>query len=225
MEQVVMETQRREELGSGPAGRMRKQGLVPGVVYGLDRESIAIAVPREGLAAALRTEQRLNVLLDLRIEGIRATRQTAVIVKAIQRHPVTRAPLSVDFQWISLTELITVHIPIHVQGEAPGVSQEGGVVDQILHEIEVKCLPTDIPDYLVADITGLGINDTLHVAALQAPADVEILADPADPVINIAPPIREEDLAARVDETMLEGLEEVPLEEPGEAAPAEPESE
>ena len=230
MEQVVMTAERREANGSGPARRLRENGMVPGVAYGLDNENVVIAVPRDVLEAALRTEQRLNVLLDLRIKGIKSDKQTAAIVKEIQRHPVTRVPLSVDFQWISLTETITVSVPVQIEGSAPGVDDEGGMVDQIMHEIQVECLPTNIPDHLVADITGMAINDTIHVEALAVPEGVNILVDPAETVVSIAPPIREEDLEVRVEEELLEGLEEVPLAEEelavgeGEQVPGEEEA-
>ena len=238
MEQVAMVAELREETGKGPARRLRVQGLVPGVAYGLDQETVTISVPRGELETALRTERGANVLIDLKIEGVKTGKGTAAIIKEVQRHPVTRQPLSVDLQWISLTETITVQVPVVVQGESPGV-EEGGVVDQILHEIEIACLPTAIPDHLVADITGLNINDTIHVESLEVPEGVELLVDGAEAVISISPPIKEEDLEVRVAEELLEGLEEVPAEEeelvleegeevpaeevPGEEAPAEPE--
>ena len=225
MEEVVIEAQRREETGKGPARRLRAQGLVPGVAYGLGNETVRIQVTRDELEAALRTERGANVLLDLKIEGVKTAKGTAAIIKEIQRHPVTRQPQSVDLQWISLTEKITVQVPVVVEGESPGV-EEGGVVDQIMHELEVACLPTAIPDQLIADITGLNINDTLHLEDIQVPEGVELLADPADAVVSIAPPISDEDLEVRVAEDLLEGLEEVPAEEElvleeGAEAPAE----
>lgn len=233
MEQVVMVAQRREETGKGPARRLRAQGLVPGVAYGLGNDTVAICVRKDELDAALRTERGANVLLDLKIEGVKTAQDTVSIMKEVQRHPVTRQALSVDFQWISLTEKITLQVPVLVEGESPGV-EEGGVVDQIAHEIEVACLPTAIPDHVVIDITGLNINDTLRVEDIQVPEGVELLVDPADPVVSIAPPISEEELEVRVAEELLEGLEEVPLEEeelvveeaeegPADEAPAEPE--
>ncbi len=86
-------------------------------------------------------------------------------------------------------------------------------MDQIIHEVEVRCLPTNIPEHLVADITDLMIGDTVHAETLQVPEGVEILVDPAETVVSIAAPIKEEDLEVRVDELLLEGLEELPLEE------------
>jgi len=212
VEQVVIEAERREEFGSGPARRLREQGIVPGVVYGMGKEALPIAVRADQLEEALRTEQGLNVLLDLQIAGVEVEEGAAAIVKEIQRHPIRRNALSVDFQWISLKETGIFSVPVQVEGTAPGVVADGGVVDQIIHEVEVRCLPTNIPDHLVADITGLRIGDTVHAEALQAPEGVEILIDPAETVVSIAAPIKEEDLEVRVSEEMLAGLEEIPVE-------------
>jgi len=213
MEQVVIEAERREEFGSGPARRLREQSIVPGVVYGMGKETLPIAVSAEQLEDVLRTEQGLNVLLDLQIADVEVEEGAAAIVKSIQRHPISRDALSVDFQWISLKETSIFSIPIQVEGIAPGVVEDGGVVDQIIHEVEVRCLPTNIPEHLVADITDLMIGDTVHAETFQAPEGVEILVDPAETVVSIAAPIKEEDLEVRVDELLLEGLEELPLEE------------
>lgn len=225
MEQVVMEAQRREETGKGPARRLRVQGLVPGVAYGRGQDNVVIAVPTDELESALSTERGANVLIDLKIEGVATPEGTAAIVKAVQRHPISRKPLSVDLQWVSLTEKVTVQVPVVVEGQAPGV-EEGGVVDQIVHEVDVACLPTAIPDRLVIDITGLEINDTLHAGDLQVPEGVELLLEPAETVVSIAPPISEEELETRPAEELLEGLVEVPVEEElvleeGEEVPAE----
>ncbi len=221
MEQVIIEAERREEFGSGPARRLREQGIVPGVVYGMGKDVLPITVPADQLQEALRTEQGLNVLLELQIADVEIEQEAAAIIKNIQRHPISRAALSVDFQWISLAETSTFSVPIEIEGIAPGVEEDGGVVDQIMHEVEVRCLPTNIPDHLLADITGLAINDTVHAEALQAPEGVEILVDPDNTVVSIAAPITEEDLEVRVDELLLEGLEELPLEEELELAEGE----
>ena len=212
MEQVVIEAERREEFGSGPARRLREQGIVPGVVYGMGKETLPISVSAEQLEDVLRTEQGINVLLHLQIADVEVEEGAAAIVKNIQRHPISRDAVSVDFQWISLKETSIFSVPIQVEGIAPGVAADGGMVDQIIHEVEVRCLPTNIPDHLVADITDLMIGDTVHAEALQAPEGVEILVDPAETVVSIAAPIKEEDLEVRVSEELLVGLEEIPVE-------------
>ncbi len=212
MEQAIIEAERREEFGSGPARRLREQGIVPGVVYGMGKETLPIAVSAEQLEDVLRTEQGINVLLELQIADVEIEQEAAAIIKNIQRHPISRDAVSVDFQWISLKEASTFSVPIEVEGIAPGVTEDGGVVDQIIYEVEVRCLPTNIPDHLVADITDLMIGGTVHAEALQAPEGVEILVDPAETVVSIAAPIKEEDLEVRVPEELLAGLEEVPVE-------------
>ncbi len=209
MELAELRAEMREETGKGPARRLRRRGLIPGVAYGLSQETVHLAVHAAELDRVLHTSERANVLID------------ASIIKEIQRDPVTRAPLNVDFQWISLTDRITVEVPVEVTGSAPGVVDDGGMVQQQMHTVEVSCLPTDIPDRIIANIDGMHIGDALHVGALQAVSDVEILADADEVLLSIAAPIREEDLEVRVDEAELEQL--VDLEAAEELAPEEAE--
>lgn len=210
MEQVVLEVQERQATGKGPASRLRAQGLVPGIVYGRGLAPVTVAVPDRDLYDLLRTSGGSNVLVDLRIPGLTHETSVAAMIREVQRDPVNHTPLHVDFQWISLADKVTVQVPVSFIGESPGVL-EGGVIDQILHEIEVECLPTDIPQRLLLDVSGMEIRDTRHISDLQVPEDVEVLADPEDPVVTISPPIKEEDLETRVEE--VEGEELLPEEE------------
>jgi len=226
MEIALFEVQAREELGKGPARRMRADGLVPGVAYGLGRETTHLAVPADELSDLLRHTEGGNVVLDLKVPGTRRRKDIAAIIKAIQRDPVTRAPLSIDFQWISLEELITVDVPVHVTGVAPGVEEDGGVVEVVHHTVPVSCLPTDIPDSVTVTIDGLKIGDTVYARDLQIPEGSELELDLEEAVVSIAAPISEEDLEVRVDEGLLEELvdleaEEVPAEELEEVAEEE----
>ncbi len=221
MELAELRAEMREETGKGPARRLRRRGLIPGVAYGLSQETVHLAVHAAELDRVLHTSERANVLIDLEIPGREKVEDTASIIKEIQRDPVTRAPLNVDFQWISLTDRITVEVPVEVTGSAPGVVDDGGMVQQQMHTVEVSCLPTDIPDRIIANIDGMHIGDALHVGALQAVSDVEILADADEVLLSIAAPIREEDLEVRVDEAELEQL--VDLEAAEELAPEEAE--
>ncbi len=210
MEQVVLEVQERKVTGSGPAGRLRAQGLVPGIVYGRGLEPVPIAVADRDLQDLLRSSAGSNVLVDLRVPGLTHETSVAAMVREVQRDPVKHTALHVDFQWISLADRVTVQVPISFIGESPGVV-EGGVIDQILYDIEVECLPTNIPEHLTLDVSGMEIRDTRQVSDLQVPEDVEVLADLEDPVVTIASPIREEDLETRVEE--VEGEELLPEEE------------
>lgn len=207
VEQFVIEAQIREVTGKCPNRRLRRSGLIPGVVYGHGADPVAIALPTRTLEAALHTEHGMNVLLDLRIPGFNRPRNLAARIRAVQRDRVRHVPVHVDFQWVSLGERITATVPIVVTGEAPGVL-EGGVIDQTLHEVEVECLPTEIPEHLTVDITGLGIRDSRRVSDLQVPPGLRVLTPEEETVVTIAPPIGEEALEAQVEEAVRE--EEAP---------------
>jgi len=221
MEIVQLKVDKREELGKGPAGRLRREGIVPGVAYGLGRDPVHLSLPVAELSRILQTSERGNVIIDLRVPGTRERAKIASIIKDIQRDPVTSEPLSVDFQWISLEEKITVEVPIEVTGSAPGVVEDGGVAQQQMHNVQVSCLPTEIPERIVANIDGMHIGDSLHVSQFEPIADAEVLAKPEDLVLTIAPPISEEELEVRVDEALLEQL--VDLEPSEELLPEEAE--
>ena len=206
METVKLEAQAREDTGTGACRRLRRDGLVPGIVYGQGMEAAAIAVPSKALWEALHTHQGANVLVDLQVEGVKHTSEVAAMIKEVQRDPVKRQPVHVDFQWISLSETVRVRVPIQVEGDSVGV-KEGGALDQIIYEIEVECLPGAIPDVLTIDITELDIHDSRHVSDLVAPEGVTILHETTDTVVTIAAPISLEELEAAVAEEELLGEE------------------
>jgi large subunit ribosomal protein L25 len=200
MDTLVLEAKTREERGTGACERLRREGFLPAIVYGQGLEPASIAVPAKILWDALHTHQGANVLVDLRIPGFKHSASVAAMIKEIQRHPVKRGMIHVDFQWVSMTEKVTVKVPVHVEGEAPGV-REGGALDQTIHEIEVECLPGAIPDVLIVDISGMEIHDARHVSDLIAPPGVVILHEPTDTVIAIAAPIS----AAEMESPVAEG--------------------
>ncbi len=213
MEIVQLKVDKREEVGRGPARRMRRRGIVPAVAYGMSRETVHVSLPAAELERVLQTAEGANVLIDLEIPDTPKQENMASIIKAVQRDPVTREPLSADFQWISLEEKITLAVPVEVTGTAPGVVEDGGALQQQMHTVEVSCLPTDIPERIVASIDGMQIGDSLHVSDLEAISGVEVLAEADDVLLSIGAPIREEDLEVRVDEGLLEQLVDL---EPGE---------
>ncbi|MEA3403971.1 MAG: 50S ribosomal protein L25 [Armatimonadota bacterium] len=204
MELIELKADAREETGKGPARRMRGRGIIPGVVYGLRRDTLHVSVPRLQLERVYGSAE--NVLIDLDVPGEEKEEAVAAVVKEIQRDPVTQDPLSVDFQWISLEETIEVEVPIQITGHAPGVDEEGGVVQMQLHTIPVSCLPTDIPQSITTEIEGMEIGDALFVEDLPEVEGVTYIPEPDEVVLSIAPPITEEELEARIDEEMLESL-------------------
>jgi len=193
---------------------------VPGIVYGLGRDTLAFTVERRRLYEVLAQAGGGNVLIRLDLAGTEADPDVAALLKEIQWSPVHKEPLNVDLQWISLTDPVTVSVGLVVEGEAPGV-EEGGSINQLSYDVEIECLPTDIPEYLMIDVTGMEIADTRHASDIVLPEGITLLLDLDDPVVTIARPITDEDLEVRVDEELLEGeLEELELEE-GELTPEE----
>lgn len=222
MELVPLTVDARSETGKGPARRMRAAGAIPGVVYGLGREAVHVAVPQRTFERIYVGSEEANVLIDLTVPGAERDASVAAIIKEVQRDPVTRALLSVDFQWVSLRRELQVDVPIEVTGRAPGVADEGGVVQQHLHTIAVTCLPTDIPERITASIEGMQIGDALHVSALPEIPGVSYVPEPDEVVLNIAPPISEAELETRVEEG-LEALVDLEVAEEGEAELLAPE--
>ena len=144
MEQVKLEAQQRTPGNKGAARRVRREGLVPGVVYGRGEATIPLAVDARTLSQLLRKHRGSSVLFNLKVDG-ESPEGLAAIIKELHADPITDVLLSVDFQWVSLTEEITVAVPIRLESVAAGV-QAGGVLDQALYEVQVSCLPTNIPE-------------------------------------------------------------------------------
>jgi large subunit ribosomal protein L25 len=217
MELVQLTVESRQETGKSAARRVRAGGAVPGVVYGLHRETQHLSVETADLHH-LTSGSDANVLIDLEMPGVERESSVAAMIKSVQRDPVTRAPLSVDFQWVSLTELIVVEVPLEVVGVAPGVEDDGGVIDQHLHTVSVQCLPTAIPSSIAIDIDGMHITDSRFVGDLPEIDGVTYMLESDQVILSIAAPISEADLETRTDED-LESL--VELEVGGEVEEAE----
>jgi len=146
---------------------------------------------------------------EANLAATHAKGEDTVIVKVLQKHALTSRPIHADFQRISLTEKITVKVPIEVVGEAPGVKLQAGILERALHSLEIRCLPNAIPSKFDADVSALNIGEQLFVSGLKVPSDIEVLTDPKQIVVNILVPAAEEEKPA----------EEVPVE----GAAAEPE--
>lgn len=156
------------ELGNGPSRRIRAQGKVPGVVYGLGAEPIPVTVEWRPLRAALTTDAGLNALINLDIDGDVAL----TIIKEMQRHPIRGDVMHLDFLRISADALISVDVPVTLTGEAEAVDNENGTVDHLLYNITVNAKPADIPNELTIDISAMTIGDALRVEDLDLPAGV-----------------------------------------------------
>jgi large subunit ribosomal protein L25 len=213
----------RAEFGSRSSRRLRGGGLVPGVVYGGGAEARAFQVSEREVRSVLAGGQ---ALFDLELDGSKAV---PVVVKEQQLHPVRGNLQHIDLQEVKLDEAIQAEVAIELEGAevAPGV-KEGGVLEHVTREITVEALPTDIPERLIADVSGMQINDTVQLSAVTPPEGVEFAAEDLDEITiaTLSPPRVEEEPEPTVEEEAeLVGEEgEAPAEEEGEAAEGEGES-
>lgn len=206
--------ERRDDGGKGVARKLRAAGRVPAVLYGHDTDAVALSVDAHEMFRALHSSAGSNVLLDLMVDG----KPHLAMPREIQRDHIHGKLIHVDFLAVSRTETITVDVEIIEVGDAPGV-KEGGVVEHHLRQVNVECLPQDVPEHIEADISGLSLGDMIHVRDLVPPKGVTILTNPEDAVLSVITPA-----ALRTEaELLLPGEEapEVPVEpEEGEAAAA-----
>lgn len=198
----------REGTGKGAARSLRREGLVPAVIYGHGRDPISLSLNARDLDKMLGHIQAESTVIDITVGG-----QTAkTLIREIQRHPIKRQILHVDFQALVAGEKVTVSIPITLTGIPEGVKLEGGVLDQTLRELEIEVDPSNIPDHVELDVSAMVIGDSLHVSDIKLPEGVEILDDPETSVAVVAAP------RAVIEETpAAEGVEGAP------EAAAEPE--
>jgi large subunit ribosomal protein L25 len=204
MAEITLQATPRPAEGTRPARRLRAEGKVPGVVYGLGADPVTVTVNWRELRATLVTEQGLNAVIHLDIDG---GERTPTLVKDIHRHPVRRDVLHVDFIRVDLDKTVDVEVPVVLEGEATLVLNENGVVDQVLTALLITAKPADIPPQLTIDISSLDIGHNLRVSDIALPAGVTTSIDPEESVVTAQHGISEADL--------------VPEGEEGEAAEAE----
>jgi large subunit ribosomal protein L25 len=220
--ETKLTAERREGRGTGVARKLRAAGRIPAVLYGHDQESQPLSVDAHDMFKVLHTSAGANVLVDLKVDDT----EHLVLPREIQRNHIRDTIVHVDFLVVSRTETIQVNVEIVDVGEAPGVKQ-GGVVDHHMREVVVECFPQDVPEHLEADVSGLDLNDVLHVSDLVAPKGVTILTNPEETVLAVIVPAvlrTEADLTIAGEEAPAapEEAEEAPAE--GEEAPAEGEA-
>ena len=175
----------REGRGKEINKKLREEGLVPACVYRKGEDSLGLRIDKKNLTKTLHTEAGENVIIKLTIDGTEKKKERTVIIKEIQKDPVKDHILHVDFQEISLTETLKVRVPIVGKGESVGVKQEDGVLQQVLWEVEIECLPTNIPEKIEVDVAGLKIGDSIHVKDIQVSEGVKILVEPESVVFSV----------------------------------------
>ena len=179
-ERIKLQVQERESRGSAESRRLRKQGLIPGVLYGRGTTPHPISVAERELRRVLTGGQGLHAILDVTVEGQKTTHPS--ILKEYQQHPVRGGIIHIDLQEVRLDQPIQARVVVELVGEPVGVT-EGGVLSQVNREVTVQALPMEIPEHLELDVSGMAIGDTLRLADLLASDGVEYLDDPEETVL------------------------------------------
>jgi len=192
MEEIFLEAELREEKGRGKVKDLRDSGYLPSVVYFHGKDALSIKFSKSALIKLVHQHRLESSIINLKIKDDKKARGRPCLIKEIQYDPVHENIIHLDFNEISLTEAIKVNVPVETKGEAAGVKQEGGSLEHILWEIEVECLPTNIPKNIEVDITALKMGEAIHVKDIVFPSGVKPLSDPAAIVLHIAAPMKEE---------------------------------
>ncbi len=219
MEKLELTTKVRTTVGNGPARELRRQGAIPAVLYGPDTESMKLSVPAKALELITKSANIGQLLLNLTIEGDETITKTAMI-RELQVHPLSGSPIHVDFYEVDMHRKINVSIPIVTVGKSKGV-ELGGMLQLVRRELEVLCLPIEIPEFIEVDVSDLDIGDSLHVDEIELGENIENPADVNYTVITVLAPALEEEEEEEEEEEAVEG--EAEAEEGDEAA--EPASE
>jgi large subunit ribosomal protein L25 len=192
MDNVSIVVHKRDVTGTRATKRLRKSGLIPGVIYGHGKDAVLIAVEPHVLREALHTSAGMHAVLDVTFEGQK--RGHKAIVKEITLDSVKSTVIHIDLQEIRLDETIETTVSIHFEGEPKGV-KAGGMLDESTREVTVKGLVTAIPEHLVVDVSELDMNETLQVSDLVVPEGIEIMAEPDEVLCSVLPPRKVEEEA------------------------------
>lgn len=184
MEELVLKGQVRTQVGKGAAKKLRRQRLIPAVVYGGASGPTAVTINPLEMMKLLGSGAGENVLISLALDG-ESEQSRTVILKALQRDPVRGGPLHADFLEVSMQRKIKVQIPVRLVGEAVGVKLKGGLLEQHLREVSVECLPGAIPSHIQVDISHLDLGHAIHVRELTIGGDIRVLEDPVRPVVTV----------------------------------------
>ena len=206
MEEVILEAQLRPEHGKSKAKALRRSGFIPVIVYAAGKDSQSIKLSRHDFLRFIHQHHLESTVITLKINPVRndisngvkgqKSRKVTVLVKDVQYDPVKGDIIHIDFQKVSLTSKIKVNVGIVAKGEPVGVKQDGGMLNHVLWELEVECLPTQIPKEISVDVSQLKIGDVVHVRDLSLPSEVKAVNEPDSLVFSLEPPIKEEEIAA-----------------------------
>ena len=178
MNEYELRAELREGGGKGAARRLRRDGMIPAVIYGAGKDTVAIKLDANEVHKRLQNEAFFSHILDVKVDG----QEAQAVLKALQRDPATDTVIHMDLLRVSSRQEITMHVPLHFLDEdnCPG-KKAGGVVNHLLVDLEISCLPKDLPEYIAVDMSKMDIGDSLHLSELLMPTGVTLLALAQDP--------------------------------------------
>jgi large subunit ribosomal protein L25 len=205
MERPVLTAEIREGIGKEKAKKLRLQGLIPAIFYGPRSQTIPLVIQSKDLAKALQTEAGENVLIDLDIRKGAQSDRKVVMLKDIQIDPLQRVTLHTDFYEVTMDEMVTVEVPVHLIGKPEG-TKVGGILEQVRRMIQVQCFPGDIPKSIDVDVSALMIGDSIHVQDITV-EKAKIISDTNFTIATVVPPVAEEKVVEAVAPEAVEGAE------------------
>jgi large subunit ribosomal protein L25 len=193
---LQLKVKARPESGRGAVKRLRAEGVVPAVIYGAHTKPLNLAVTVEELEKVLHDATGENMLVDLQVDEGGTTKNRLALIQEVQHHPYEDTVLHIDFHEVSATEKLRTRVPVRPIGEPAGVKTGGGVLEYVMRELHVECLPQDLPDMIEVNVEKLEIGQSIHVGDITPPAGVALLDNKGQTVFLVAAPITEEELAA-----------------------------
>jgi large subunit ribosomal protein L25 len=184
MANATLSANSRAETGKGAARKIRQAGNIPAVIYGHNREPQSLVLNSRETEKLVKSISTKSTVIELSIDG----KTARTLIREIQRHPFKRTILHIDFQELVAGETVTVKCPIVYVGTPEGVRLEGGILDQIMHELTIQVDPGNIPNHIDVDVSGVKLGKSLHVSDLTLPAGIKVMDDAGSTVCVVAPP-------------------------------------
>jgi len=179
---LVIKADKRTELGKNAAGRLRRQGLVPAILYGESMTNVPLTLKKKDIIEILKSETGENTIFKVTFDS----EERDVMIKEVQINPITDELTHVDLIQISMDKPVRVSVPIELTGEPVGVKVEGGIADFLLRELEIECLPRQIPEAVKIDVSNLHLHQSFKVQNLQLPAGIKVLTEPQTAIVVIS---------------------------------------
>jgi len=210
MAQSTLKAKKRVKLGKSGAKQVRREGMIPAILYGKDDSPIPLIIDPADLKQAISGQAGRNTLLNLEIEDNGEKLTKLSLLREIQIDNLTRHPIHIDLHTISAENEIYVSVPVHFMGTPEGVREEGGILEELIRELEVECLPSNIPNSIDIDVSELHIGDAIHIKDLNLPEGVTPIDDEERTVVTVGAPVgmsTETELPEELDEEEVEGEE------------------